>query len=263
MQINPSFIKTLPLWFFISLWLTGCRNSGQIASQSLVGQSPEKPLITETAQSLGACLGDHKTQTASVVRVIDGDTIEVKLEGKIERVRYLMIDTPEMDAKDPRPGELAKEFNEKLVEGKTVQLTRDTNDRDDFGRLLRFVSVDDTSINLDLVENGYATTFIRPPDTKCSDEFTHAMLAAYNARIGIWQNYPKTDRYKDGCPNGCEQTIKGCDIKGNINTLGDKIFHLPDTKDYANVKIDPKYGERWFCTIDAAIANGWRPPRAE
>ncbi len=210
------------------------------------------------------CIRDHKTESAKVIRVIDGDTIEVQLNGKVERVRYLMVDAPELTANDPLPGRRASEFNQQMVEGKTVLLVRDTNDRDDFGRLLRFVTVDGVSINYELVKQGYATTFIRPPDLLCSNELQGAMLEAFKARIGIWQSIPETVNNNDYvCPEGCTKPETGCEIKGNINRQADKIYHLPGSEDYSAVEISEKNGERWFCTIDEAITNGWRPPRME
>jgi hypothetical protein len=62
-----------------------------------------------------------------------------------------------------------------------------------------------------------------------------------------------------GCPTGCTEHKPGCDIKGNISyTAGEKIYHVPGGKYYDATVIDPRYGERWFCTEDEAIANGWR-----
>lgn len=65
-----------------------------------------------------------------------------------------------------------------------------------------------------------------------------------------------------GCPNGCEYPPRGCDIKGNISfDSGAKIYHLPYQRYYAATVINPAYGERWFCTEQEAVANGWRRSR--
>ncbi|GIK33735.1 MAG: hypothetical protein AMXMBFR45_23660 [Gammaproteobacteria bacterium] len=53
----------------------------------------------------------------------------------------------------------------------------------------------------------------------------------------------------------------GCDIKGNINSKGDRIYHLPGSRSYAGTRINPDSGERWFCSEDEARAAGWRAPR--
>lgn len=63
------------------------------------------------------------------------------------------------------------------------------------------------------------------------------------------------------CPNGCTTHVEGCDIKGNINSSGEKIYHTTGSSSYSNTKIDPFKGERWFCTVEEAKANGWRAPK--
>lgn len=56
--------------------------------------------------------------------------------------------------------------------------------------------------------------------------------------------------------------IPGCDIKGNISiSTGEKIFHVPGNEFYEQTVISPDFGERWFCTEEEAIANGWRKAR--
>jgi hypothetical protein len=63
------------------------------------------------------------------------------------------------------------------------------------------------------------------------------------------------------CPQGCTTHIEGCDIKGNISSSGEKIYHTTSSSSYNATKIDPSKGERWFCTVEEAKANGWRAPR--
>lgn len=59
------------------------------------------------------------------------------------------------------------------------------------------------------------------------------------------------------CDKGCEQPPPGCDIKGNISTTGTKYYHVFGTKNYAAIRIQPEKGERWFCTEQEALANGY------
>lgn len=62
-----------------------------------------------------------------------------------------------------------------------------------------------------------------------------------------------------GCPFGCSYLKTGCSIKGNISIdTGEKIYHIPGQYFYNETIIKPEYGERWFCTEQEAIANGWR-----
>ncbi|MGB4594883.1 MAG: hypothetical protein WBI14_03160 [Anaerolineaceae bacterium] len=60
------------------------------------------------------------------------------------------------------------------------------------------------------------------------------------------------------CPQGCSEPPPGCLIKGNINSDGVKIYHIPGQNYYEQTKISSEKGERWFCTPTEAEANGWR-----
>ena len=121
---------------------------------------------------------------ATVTRVIDGDTIEVNLEGLIYRVRYIGIDTPEIG--EPCADE-ATEANRQLVEGKTVWLEKDISETDKYGRLLRYVYVDDIFVNEELVRLGLALPSSYPPDMKYDDTFSLIgfMTRCYDV-VGIW-----------------------------------------------------------------------------
>ncbi|MBC8477119.1 MAG: thermonuclease family protein, partial [Dehalococcoidia bacterium] len=109
-----------------------------------------------------------------VTRVIDGDTIEVGISGKIYKVRYIGIDTPELDDKRPEFSALAQEatrYNKQLLERETVRLEKDISETDKYGRLLRYVYVGDTFANAELVRQGLAWAKAYPPDTKYQDTF--------------------------------------------------------------------------------------------
>lgn len=121
-----------------------------------------------------------------VVHVIDGDTVVLE-NGDV--VRYLGIDTPEV--RHPRRGEEcfgrdATERNRELVEGKWVRLRGDVTDRDAYGRLLRYVFVEDTFVNAELVREGYAFSSYYPPDTTHYGTLLSLELAAQEARAGLW-----------------------------------------------------------------------------
>ena len=124
-----------------------------------------------------------------VVRVVDGDTIEVEINGKTEPVRYIGIDTPE--TVDPRKpvqcfGVEASKKNKELVEGKLVRLEKDITDRDKYNRLLRYIWFGDTLINQALVEQGYAKSYSYPPDVKYQERFIEAQRLAVEEKKGLW-----------------------------------------------------------------------------
>jgi micrococcal nuclease len=126
---------------------------------------------------------------AEVVRVVDGDTIEVSLGGETEDVRYIGVDTPE----SVTPGEPvecygreAGSFNERLVAGREVRLRFDAERRDDYGRLLAYVYVGPQLVNAELVRRGYARTLTIPPNDTRADLFARLEDAAGSAGRGLW-----------------------------------------------------------------------------
>jgi len=126
---------------------------------------------------------------AKVVRVIDGDTIEVDIEGSLYKVRYIGIDTPET-VHPQKPveyfGKEASEKNRELVEGEIVRLEKDVSEADKYGRLLRYVWVDDMMVNGELVRLGYAQVATYPPDVKYQDFFLELQREAKEASLGLW-----------------------------------------------------------------------------
>ena len=129
------------------------------------------------------------TVEATVIRVIDGDTIEVNLEGTIYRVRYIGIDTPEtVHPSQPVEcfGKEASDKNAELVEEKMVRLEKDVSETDKYGRLLRYVWVGDILVNDYLVRQGYAYASTYPPDVKYSEQFAQAQREAEGNNRGLW-----------------------------------------------------------------------------
>jgi len=134
------------------------------------------------------------TMSAKVVRVIDGDTIEVKLNGKTEDVRFLLIDTPE--TKHPRMGVQpcgpeATAFTKRMLPaGSTVKLEFDVQERDKYGRLLAYVYVGGKSVQKALLAEGLAKVAVYPPNVKYVDEYRAIEAKAKAAKKGIWADEP-------------------------------------------------------------------------
>jgi micrococcal nuclease len=124
-----------------------------------------------------------------VVDIVDGDTIEVRIEGEIEDVRYIGIDTPESVAPG-QPVECfgveASEENERLVAGRRVRLDFDAERRDRYGRLLAYVYVGERFINAELVRGGFATTLEIAPNDSFAGLFDRLQQEAGNAGNGLW-----------------------------------------------------------------------------
>ena len=129
------------------------------------------------------CSCSSPPDAARVTQVVDGDTIVI--EGGY-RVRYIGIDTPEIHPGLEAYGGEALEANRKLVEGKEVRLERDVSETDKYGRLLRYVYVNDIFVNAELVKKGLAYAKAYPPDTKHQDYLDKLEQEARQAGRGIW-----------------------------------------------------------------------------
>ena len=154
------------------------------------------PFVALAAALAALLLGRGDASTASslhgrVVRVVDGDTIRVLLDGgRTERVRYIGIDTPE----SVKPGtpvqcfaKRASHFNASLVSGRQVMLKTDAEERDRYGRLLAYVYADGRFVNRELVARGYARTLTIPPNVAHADEFARLARRAREAGVGLWR----------------------------------------------------------------------------
>jgi len=126
------------------------------------------------------------------------------------------------------------------------------------------------------VREGYAQVSTFPPDVKYQQRFLEAQRQEREANRGLWgacQAWLPTVSTRPvgqattmpaqagGCPQGCTTPPKGCVIKGNISSSGERIFHLPGGGSYNATVISPSAGERWFCTVQEALNNGWRKAR--
>ena len=125
--------------------------------------------------------------TGLVIRILDGDTVELK-DGR--KIRYLHVDTPEIsrseNGKHECFGEEAKELNTQLVLDRVVNLEYDLNCYDRFDRTLAFVSVDNRMVNKILVERGYGELMIISPNNKYEEEFEILEEEARKVKAGIW-----------------------------------------------------------------------------
>ncbi len=129
--------------------------------------------------------------TVLVTRVIDGDTIEI--EGG-ETIRYIGIDTPET-VHPEKPveyfGKEASEKNRELVEGRIVRLEKDIQNKDAYGRLLRYVWLGDTMVNVELVRLGYAYSYSFPPNVTYQELILQAEQEARQNERGLWAAGPE------------------------------------------------------------------------
>jgi micrococcal nuclease len=141
-------------------------------------------------------------EEATVRRVVDGDTIDVLITGRVEgpgagltqvgrtyRVRLLGIDTPET-VKPNTPvqcyGHQASAATTALLQGQSVRLVKDVEETDQYGRLLRYVYFGDEMANARLVANGYAYVLTYPPNVRHADLFVNLARQARTQNVGLW-----------------------------------------------------------------------------
>ncbi|EPD52036.1 hypothetical protein HMPREF1210_01388 [Paenisporosarcina sp. HGH0030] len=206
----------------------------------------------------------NDTIPVELIAVIDGDTIKVKYNGKIETVRYLLIDTPEVrhQTLGNQPfGDEASERNEQLLKNVAVSLKFDEGDRyDDYERLLAYVYADGQSVQETLLSEGLArVAYVFPPNDRYVDAYKEAEAIARKNNLGVWEykNYV-TKRGFDETKVEEEKTEVNkhpseCLIKGNINRENKKIYHTPTGKYYNQTK-----PEKWFCSEQQALDAGFK-----
>lgn len=206
-----------------------------------------------------------KTGRASV---IDGDTIEV--HGT--RYRLHGIDAPESDQtcqdaakRSYRCGQKAAlALSDKIGTRPVTCITRDI---DRYGRSVAVCHQGSVDLNRWMVVHGHAVAYARYSRDYVADE-----ASAKAAKAGIWAgSFTQPDehrRQKSGRGTSARQDkppqgapTADCQIKGNINARGERIYHTPDRASWAKTRIDEGSGERWFCTEGEAEAAGWRRPK--
>jgi micrococcal nuclease len=142
------------------------------------------PTVSQAPQVAGSSISQEQYL---VVKIIDGDTIEIEDGSKI---RYIGIDTPEKSFRTV-PDCYAQEstqYNRDLVMGKHVSLEKDISETDRFGRLLRYVWVDGVMINEKMVRDGYALASSYPPDVRYQDVFLTSQQQAVRENLGLWSS---------------------------------------------------------------------------
>ncbi len=160
---------------------------GQLGSLAL--------LLIATTLILRPWEGDEADQggpgaaRALVVRVIDGDTIAARIDGSVEDVRYIGVDTPET-VKPGAPvqcfGPQASAFNHRLVEGRRLRLVFGIERRDTYGRLLAYAFLGRRFVNAMLVRRGLARSLKIPPNDRFAPLFRRLELGAARAGRGLW-----------------------------------------------------------------------------
>ncbi len=170
------------------------------SSSSEADAATVRPNVTAASE-----LPDHPAN-ATVVTVIDGDTLVAEIDGREEHVRLLGIDTPEtVDPDGPVEcfgAEASARLADLVPEGTPVQLVLDVEPRDRYDRLLAHVfrSADGLFVNLSLVTDGYADILVIEPNGAYSTTFAAAVEAARSSGLGLWGACGTADLPIDSAP---------------------------------------------------------------
>ncbi|KZL89167.1 thermonuclease family protein [Clostridium magnum] len=188
------------------------------------------------------------------------------------------VNTPESTTRTEPYGKEASDYTKSQLTGKTVYLEKDVSETDKYGRLLRYIwlsipnEISDSEIrskmfNAILVQNGYAEVSTYPPDVKYQEYFTKYNYEARNANKGLWAinhngttkgNIPESSKQSNSSSSNSNSSTAPSSsghglIKGNINSKGEKIYHVPGGQFY-----DKTVPEQWFNTEAEAQAAGYR-----
>lgn len=205
------------------------------------GEYPTPEVETEMeelqTQKLKDCASSDSglSNLVSVVKVVDGDTIDVDLDGKTERLRLIGIDTPE--TVDPRKiiqcfGIEASNKSKEILTGNQVRLEADSSqgERDKYNRLLRYVFLEDgTNFNQLMIKQGYAHEYTYDTDYKYQQEFKDAENYARQNRLGLWSD------------STCAGNTNSSGIESNVNTT----TTIPDISPTPVVPSAPK--QKYAC----------------
>jgi endonuclease YncB( thermonuclease family) len=208
-----------------------------------------------------SCSTDAQVLSGRVVGVTDGDTFTLLATGNRRvKIRVSDIDAPE---KSQPFGSKSKKILSDLIFGQEVSLKNTSLDR--YGRTLARVSLDSVDVSSEMVKLGAAWVYVR----FSSDETLPPLQAeAQRSKVGLWSlpspvapwEWRKGD-YSNVPQSTQESSTNDCNIKGNINGKGDRIYHILGSQSYAATVVTQAKGEKWFCTETEARQAGWRPPR--
>jgi micrococcal nuclease len=204
-KINIFTIKTIILIYilsitFSSLFLTGCdngnlKNSSKPHTKNKVTEEKQTQINLQQTDISEINVSEIEAVQGVVTRVVDGDTIELK-SGQV--VRFINMNTPESTNKIEKYGKEASQFTKRMLNGKTVWLTKDISETDQYGRLLRFVWLKKPTnlsekefrancFNAILVLRGYAMSYSYKPDISYSNYFRKFDREAFEKKLGLWQ----------------------------------------------------------------------------
>lgn len=187
---SPSPARAAALLLATALALAGCVARGSAPLR------PDPP-PPQSSSSIPISTGAPVVREGTVVRVVDGDTAHVVIDGTREKVRFIGIDTPESTREVEPYGKAASEYTSAALSGAQVWVETDAELRDRYGRLLAYiwlerpVSADDDEIrekmhNARLLTSGHAQIYTFPPNVRYAESFVRFQREARAGNVGLW-----------------------------------------------------------------------------
>lgn len=203
-----TIVKSVPIILAVILYLI-FSNTGEESKPATIDSSDiEVTTVTNSTSTITPDEAEKKTgnqlQQVSYVKINDGDTFTVNVNGKDERVRLLMVDTPEMNYDKGEPmyyAEEAKAFTEKLLKNANkIELLADKGpERDDYERLLAYIFIDGKLLQEALLENGFATMrYVNKPNNTLEQELRAVQKTAEQKKLNVWsiEGYVENNRFQ-------------------------------------------------------------------
>ena len=241
-------------------------------------ENPDTAAVATPQEQEGESVASNETKSGTqgrVVSVTDGDTLKVSLNGTVETIRVIGIDTPET-VHPTKPVECfgieASNKAKELLAGKTVTVVTDPSQgtRDKYDRYLAYIILEDGSdFGEVMLRGGYAYEYTYDIPYQNQSAYKKAEDTARTGETGLWadgacglrnvgeiETQPAATTPVAPAPSTTEAN---CNIKGNISySTGEKIYHVPGQENYNDTVIDTSKGESWFCTESEAVQAGWR-----
>ena len=148
--------------------------------------------IDASVETLNKTKAENQPLPAEFVRHVDGDTTVLKIDGKEQKVRFLLVDTPETVKQktkvQPYGLKASKRTKELLSTASEITFEYDKGDKTDrYGRALGYIFVDGTLLQEILVREGLArVAYVKEPNTKYLTELDQAQEQAKKELLGIW-----------------------------------------------------------------------------
>jgi endonuclease YncB( thermonuclease family) len=213
-------------------------------------------------------IGPTPAPITGVASVIDGDTVEIHGQ----RIRFNGIDAPESSQQcDDANGfryqcgaKAAAALDSFLAASRPVQCTFISWDR--YGRYVGdCLRADGANVAAWLVEHGQAIDWPRYSNGAYAEQQAKAEAAKIGLWVGTFQApWDWRADHSDSNNGGTSSVVSllnlgtACNIKGNISSSGERIYHMPGQKYYSRTAISTGKGERWFCSEAEARSAGWR-----